>query len=53
MGKKRIKPGQLRRVGGLALLSTGIGMVLVWAFPGLSLLLTLIFLALGFWMLFL
>jgi len=52
MRKKPIKPGQLRRVGGLVMLSAAMGMMFAWFFLGLSFLLAIIFLILGFYFLF-
>ncbi|MDR2167130.1 MAG: hypothetical protein LBE35_04680 [Clostridiales bacterium] len=52
MAKKPIRPGQLRRVGGLIMLSMAAGMVLTWFFTGLTFVLAIILLIAGFYFLF-
>ncbi|MCL2396883.1 MAG: hypothetical protein FWC93_02340 [Defluviitaleaceae bacterium] len=51
-GRKPIRPGQLRRVGGLVMLSMAAGMLFTWAFPGLSIIAVVALLAGGFYFLF-
>ena len=52
-GKKRLKPDQLRRVGGLALLSLGFGMLIALLAPGFAIFGSILTIALGFYFLFL
>ena len=52
MGKKSLKPGQLRRVGGVAMLSVALGILLSWALGGVSIAIALLLLVLGFYFLF-
>ena len=52
MGKKPLKPGQLRRVGGIMMFSMAVGMFLALLFPSFSVFLSILFLAGGFYFLF-
>ena len=52
VGKKHIKPGQLRRVGGLVMLSAVVGIFFTWIFGGFSLLVAISLLICGFYLLF-
>ena len=52
MARKPIKPGQLRRVAGLAMLCVAIGMIFTWFFMGFSFFLAVLLLIGGFYFLF-
>jgi len=52
MGRKPIKPGQLRRVGGLVMISASVGILFAWVFPGFSIIAALLLLLFGFYYLF-
>ncbi|MCL2376584.1 MAG: hypothetical protein FWC76_04220 [Defluviitaleaceae bacterium] len=52
MGKKPLKPGQLRRVGGIMLFSMAVGMLFTLIFPTLSIFLSIVFFAGGLYFLF-
>jgi len=52
MGKKPLKPGQLRRVGGVTMFSMAVGMFIALLFPSLSILFSILLLAAGFYFLF-
>ena len=52
MGKKPIKPGQLKRVGGLVMISMSVGMLFAWVFPSFSIVAILFLLIFGFYFLF-
>ncbi|MCL2169518.1 MAG: hypothetical protein FWB74_05770 [Defluviitaleaceae bacterium] len=52
MSKKPLRPGQMRRVSGLVMLSAAAGMMFAWFFMGFSFVLAAIFLVLGFYFLF-
>ena len=50
--RKPIKPGQLRRVGGVAMFSMSVGMIFALLFPAFSVFLLICLLILGFYLLF-
>jgi len=52
MGKKPLKPGQLRRVGGIIMFSMAVGMMFALLFPSFSVLLCIFLLVGGFYFLF-
>ena len=52
MGRKHIKPGQLRRVGGVVMLSTAVGILFSWVFGGFAIVVAISLLAAGFYFLF-
>jgi hypothetical protein len=52
LGRKHIKPGQLRRVGGIVMLSMAVGILVSWVFPGFSILAAIGLLVCGFYFLF-
>jgi len=53
MGKRKpVKPGQLRRVGGVAMFSMSVGMIFALLFPGFSMFLLVCLLVVGFYLLF-
>ena len=52
MGKKSVKPGQMRRVGGVVMMSAACGMVFAWVFLGLSFFVAALLLIIGFYFLF-
>jgi len=52
MKRKPIKPGQMRRVGGLVMMSVAVGMMFTWFFMGFSFILAVVFLIAGFYFLF-
>lgn len=52
MGRKRVKPGQLRRVGGLAMLSMALGIMFSWVFGAFSIVAAILLLLCGFYFLF-
>ena len=52
MGKKPLKPGQLRRVGGVMMFSMAVGMFFALLFPSLSVFFSLLLLVGGFYFLF-
>ncbi|MDR2182919.1 MAG: hypothetical protein LBE55_01975 [Clostridiales bacterium] len=52
MGKKPLKPGQLRRVGGIVMFSMAVGMMFALFFASLSIFMAVLLLALGFYFLF-
>jgi len=52
MGRKHIKPGQLRRVGGLVMLSVAVGIFISWIFGGFAILFAIALLVFGFYFLF-
>jgi len=52
MGKKPIKPGQLRRVGGIMMFSMAVGMLFALVFPSFSVPISILLLGGGFYFLF-
>jgi hypothetical protein len=52
MGKKPLRPGQLRRVGGVMMFSMAVGMLFALLFPSLSVFLSIVLLIGGFYFLF-
>jgi len=52
MGKKPLKPGQLRRVGGIIMFSMAVGMLFALLFASFSVFLSVLLLAAGFYFLF-
>jgi len=52
MGKKPLKPGQLRRVGGVMMFSMAVGMFFALLFPSISILFSIALLVGGFYFLF-
>jgi len=52
LSKKHIKPGQLRRVGGLVMLSVALGIFLAWIFGTFAILFAIALLVCGFYFLF-
>jgi len=52
LSKKPIKAGQMRRVGGLVMLSVAVGMMFTWFFMGFSFVLAIVLLVAGFYFLF-
>ena len=52
MKRKPIKPGQLRRVGGVAMLSMAVGIFFAWVFGGLAIAVAVVLLVCGFYSLF-
>ena len=52
MRRKPIKPGQLRRVGGVAMLAAAVGILFSWVFGGISLIVAVALLVCGFYALF-
>lgn len=52
LGRNHIKPGQLRRVGGLAMLSVALGIFLSWIFGTLAIIFAIVLLVIGFYFLF-
>jgi len=52
VGKKSLKPGQLRRVGGIMMFSIAIGMLIALLFPSFSVLGSILLLIGGFYFLF-
>jgi len=52
VGRRHIKPGQLKRVCGLIMKSMAFGMIFAWVFPGVSFFFMIIFMIAGFYFLF-